>query len=295
MNRNYIDSIILGDNQFFGVNHLSEEKGMQTREKFKDISEIRRILYSAMDHGVKGVFFSTHPDIYQITEMMRNDSAIKNHFNIYVNVPYIVKYISMVNTMGPVGTVQTMLGGNEAGKSLKLIAAGTKNLLTMDYLNLVNRLVDVEILPFHDLNVKAVLLHNSLCDLALGYQLGNIIKSFDGYVKNKLKLIPGYGTQNYPAFAKFLLKSGIEQSFVMTAINKIGFYMNPGTDAYEEYLKNDNNCVLAMATLASGRLTPDEAYEYLGRIGIRNVVVGLSSEKHANETFSAIRKNILGE
>ena len=39
------DNIILGDNQFFGVNHLSNNKGIKTREKFKDVSEIKKILY----------------------------------------------------------------------------------------------------------------------------------------------------------------------------------------------------------------------------------------------------------
>ena len=58
-----IDQIILGDNQFFGVNHKSQDKGRQTYEQFKDTSEIKKIIYTAMDYGVKGVFFSTHPAV----------------------------------------------------------------------------------------------------------------------------------------------------------------------------------------------------------------------------------------
>jgi hypothetical protein len=52
-----IDNVILGDNQFFGVNHMSEEKGRQTRERFKDIVEIKKIMYIALDLGVTGAFF----------------------------------------------------------------------------------------------------------------------------------------------------------------------------------------------------------------------------------------------
>ena len=288
-----IDTIILGDNQFFGVNHMSEARGMETREKFKDIGEIKNMLYTAMDLGVKGVFFSTHPDIYQITDMMRKDSALKNHFNIYVNVPYIVKYMSMINTMGMFGTVKHVLQGKKASESLKFFAEGAKNLFTTDYIGLAMQLVDVEVAPFHDLNVKSVLLHNSLCDLAMAYNMQEVIKSFDSFVKNSLGVIPGYGTQNYPMFSRFLKNSGINEAFVMTAINKIGFYMNPDNRAYEETLKNDGNTVLAMATLASGRLKPEEAYQYLADLGINNIVVGLSSKKHAEETFGAIGKYIL--
>lgn len=290
-----IDQMILGDNQFFGVNHMSEARGMETREKFKDINEIKNMMYHAMEMGVKGVFFSTHPDIYKITDMIREDETLKNHFNIYVNVPYIVKYISMVNTVGPVGTIQTMLQGKNAKANMKFFAEGAKNLFTTDYIGLAMQLVEVEVAPFHDLNVKSVLLHNSLCDLALAYNMTDVIKDFDDFVKNRLGVIPGYGTQNYPAFADFLKRAGLKESFVMTAVNKMGFYMNPGVESYEEQFKNDDNTVLAMASLASGRLKPDEAYEYLASVGIEHIVVGLSSKKHAEETFGAINKYIINK
>jgi len=289
-----IDQMILGDNQFFGVNHMSEKRGMETREKFKDISEIKKILYAAMELGVKGAFFSTHPDIYEITDMIREDSALRNHFHFYVNVPYIMKYISMVNTVGPVATIQTMMQGRNAKDSASFFFSGAKNLLSTDYIALAMQLVEVEVAPFHDLNVKAVLLHNSLCDLALAYELTDVIHSFDEYVRNKLGVIPGYGTQNYPAFKEFLKRSGLGPSFVMTAFNKIGFYMNPNTFSYENALaKDDGNTILAMAPLASGRLKPDDAFEYLSSVGVKHVLVGLSSQKHAAETFGAIKKYII--
>lgn len=286
-----IDSLILGDNQFFGVNHMSEKRGMETREKFKDIGEIKRMLYIAMDLGVNGVFFSTHPDIYEITDMIRSDPALKDHFNIYVNVPYIVKYISMVNTVGSVATIQTML----QGKGAKFFAEGARNLLSTDYIGLAMQLVEVEIAPFHDLNVKAVLLHNSLCDLALAYNMTDVIQHFDQHVRSKIGVIPGYGTQNYPAFSKFLKRAGLGPSLVMTAVNKMGFYMNPDIESYESTLAHDDNTVLAMASLASGRLKPDEAYEYLAAIGVNHVLAGLSSKSHAEETFGSIKKYVLGE
>ena len=69
--------------------------------------------------------------------------------------------------------------------------------------------------------------------------------------------------------------------------------MNPSREAYEKCLSTDNNTVLAMASLASGRLKPEEAYSYLGEQNIQHVVVGLSSREHAEETFGAIRKYIL--
>jgi hypothetical protein len=288
-----IENTILGDNQFFGVNHMSEEKGQKTRERFKDIGEIKKMLYTALDLGVKSVFFSAHPDIDQITDMMRKDRALKNDFSIYVNIPYIVKYISMVNAMGIPDTVKYMLRGKTSVDNLLFFAGMAKSILTMDYMGIANKLVDVEMSPFRDLNVKAIFLHNTLCDLCLGYELIHVIKRFDAHIKKKYDAVPAYGTLNLPAFCKILDKADINQSLIMTAVNKKGFFMNPGKSAYEEVLKNTNHSILAMATLASGALKPTEAYEYLSQIGIKHVVVGLSSKEHADETFSVINKYIV--
>ena len=37
---NLTDKIIFGDNQFFGINHMSQEKAQKMSEKFYDIDEI---------------------------------------------------------------------------------------------------------------------------------------------------------------------------------------------------------------------------------------------------------------
>jgi hypothetical protein len=288
-----IDSIILGDNQFFGVNHMSQDKGRLTYEKFKDMTEIKNILYCAMDNGVKGVMFSTHPEIYNITGMIRNDPALKYNFSIYINVPYIVKYVSMVTEMGIYRTIRTMFKGKSFINNVKYLYTSAYNVLTNDFLGITNRLIDVELNPFSGLNVKSVFLHNTLCDLALGYNLVSVIKNFHEYIEKKYKIIPAYGTLNYPLFCKFLNNAHITNALVMTAVNKKGFLMNPSRAACEEAIHTYSHEVLAMATLASGSLHPEEAYEYLFSIGnIKHIVVGLSSKKHADETFKIINKYI---
>ena len=43
-----IDKIIFGDNQFFGINHMSQEKAQQLSEKFFDINNIFRVYDMAL-------------------------------------------------------------------------------------------------------------------------------------------------------------------------------------------------------------------------------------------------------
>lgn len=288
-----IDRVILGDNQFFGVNHMSQDKGRATYEQFKDLNEIKRILRYGLSKGVRGVMFSTHPSIYEICDMIRADEELKNNLNIYVNVPYIIKYVSMVTEMGMYNTIKTVLRGKNGKGKTKFVLETGANVLTLNHLGILERLVDVELAPFYDLNVKAVFLHNALCDLILGYDMKEVAVAFDKYVRKRYHAIPAYGTLNFSAFSKFLDDCGLQNSLVMTAVNKKGFLMNPSRDQVVSDIAQSSHTVLAMATLASGRLLPEEAYSYLAETAVKNVVVGLSSQKHADETFGIIQKYIL--
>lgn len=289
-----IDRLILGDNQFFGVNHMSQEKGKQTLDQFKDIKEIKRILDYSMDKGVKGVFFSTHPKIYEICDMMRQDKRLREHYNIYVNVPYIVKYVSMVTEMGIGETIKKVIRENKRGKA-SYVFKTFANVVTLDHMGVIKRLIDAELAPFHGLNVKSVFLHNTLCDLVLAYEMGDVFCMFDQYIRQEYKAIPGYGTLNYPQLANFLNEVGLRNSLVMTGVNKLGFLMNPNKETCEKEILKKEHVILGMATLASGRLEPQEAYEYIAGLGIENLIVGLSSKKHADETFGIIQELVLKE
>lgn len=288
-----IDSIILGDNQFFGVNHMSQDKGRETYEKFKNLDEIKKTIYFALDNGVKGIFFSTHPAIYQITNMIRADKYLKNNLSFYVNVPYIIKYVQMLNEMGMVKTIKNILTGKNIFFNLLYLMQTGGNIITNNFLKITNRLIDVELNPFHDLNVKAVFLHNGLADLALGYKMTNVISNFYNYIQKKYKLIPAFGTLNYPLFCDLLKDAGIQESLIMTSVNKKGLFMNPSREAVEKSIKINKHTLLAMGTLASGILQPEEAYEYVASLKkVKHIVVGLSSKNHADETFKLIRKYI---
>ncbi len=287
-----IDSIILGDNQFFGVNHLSTEKGKITEERFKDISEIKKVIYYAVDNGVKGILFSTHPSIYQITDMIRQDPELKK-LSIYVNVPFISKYVRMLSEKGMIKTIESVLMGKKGINKLLFLIESGLSVISSNYLEMANRLIDIEMGPFYDLNVKAIFLHDALTGLAIGYNMQSVIKNFYSYVSKKYKVIPAFDTLNFPATCEILSKAGIEEALIMSSFNKKGYFMNPSREACEIALQKHNHTLLAMSTLAAGSLHPEEAYEYLFSFKkIRNVVVGLSSREHADETFRILHKYI---
>lgn len=47
-----MDKVILGDNQFFAVNHLSDERSRAQAVRFKEDQSILDVLDTAMDCGI---------------------------------------------------------------------------------------------------------------------------------------------------------------------------------------------------------------------------------------------------
>ena len=48
-----IDQIVFGDNQFFGINHMSQDRAQQQAERFRDLSAITDV-FRAVPFYVRG-------------------------------------------------------------------------------------------------------------------------------------------------------------------------------------------------------------------------------------------------
>jgi hypothetical protein len=56
-----LDPIVLGHNSFFGVNHLSRERGRQRDALFEDTARILDMMRTAASLDVGAMMMSTHP------------------------------------------------------------------------------------------------------------------------------------------------------------------------------------------------------------------------------------------
>ena len=61
-----MERIIFGDNQFFGINHSSEEKSRAQALKFKTNQSIVKVLDIIMDEGIHTFMCTTHNRIADI-------------------------------------------------------------------------------------------------------------------------------------------------------------------------------------------------------------------------------------
>ena len=58
-----IDRILFGDNQFFGINHMSEEKARSQQMRFHDTESIIGVLDHAYERGVRSFMCTTHDEV----------------------------------------------------------------------------------------------------------------------------------------------------------------------------------------------------------------------------------------
>lgn len=286
-----IDPIILGHNQFIGVDHLSQDKARDRVERFSDIRKIHDMIKFSHDIGVTGIMLSTHPKVKAIIKAISEDQELSKNLNIYPLVPYAQGYVTKANEKGIIAMVMDALETANTKTKFKMILKGGISVVRQDIMSVLSTLIDVELLPFKDLNVKAVFLHNILTDMALSLRAKDLFEFFIDYIDSHYKAIPAFATMNFVKLTRTFEEWGIEQPLIMASFNKVGFQMNPSREECEQRLQKGGVNVLAMSTLAAGYLKPREAYEYLFSLpNINSVVVGASTPAHLEETVGIIQE-----
>ncbi len=288
-----LDPIIFGDNQFFGINHMSEEKAQAQFERFREVGAIIDVVDIALEAGINAFMFNTHGLVKNICDHFRSDPARYGDVRLYVSMPYAHKYANAVAEKGIFGALKdVIITDSSASDIVGMLTKGGFSLFEKDMLKVANILVDIEMKMFRDLNVKVIFLQNIVTDLLLGFGVKEVFVSFADYVREKYGVEPGFVSLNLPKLVDFLFDCGIENPIVCSAINKAGYFMNPDIASYEDTLKNKKFRPMAMSILASGAVKPEDAIKYVcGQPGIQSIVFGASSKNHIVETKELIDRN----
>jgi hypothetical protein len=288
-----IDKIVFGDNQFFGINHMSQEKAQQLAEKFYDIRNIYKVYDIAFNNGINAVMLNSNDRAKEICNYFRDHKSQYAHISWYPSVPYPHKYANLVAEKGIFSAINEVLFSNNSAMGvLGMVAKGGMAVLGKDAIKLMQMLVDAEFRIYKGLNVKALFLQNIITDLLLGYEMKDIFYEYCEFVRKKYKIIPGLITQNLPFLKARLKEWGISEVIICSSINKIGYLMSPDVKAYVECIRNNDvekYQIMAMSTLASGAVPAKEAYEFINDLPIQSVVFGASQEKNIRETVHLIQ------
>jgi len=280
-----MDRILFGDNQFFGVNHMSEEKARAQAMRFSSTQSIMDVLDDTLDLGIKTFMCTTHEGISDICDYIRADPKKYRDFEFYPCMPYAYKYANAMTELGVMGALKKFVQGDMLSTMLR----GSKALFTRDFTQLVLLLIDAEMKMFRGLKTKVIFIQNITVDLMLGLGLREPFIAFAEHVKTKYNAEPGFQTMNLPLLLNALEECGIGNPIVCSTINKIGFRMCGGVEAYERVLREKKFRPIAMSVFASGAIAPREALEYICSLKeIESIVFGASTRAHIQHTKELI-------
>lgn len=282
-----MEKVLFGDNQFFAVNHLSDEKSRAQSIRFKDDSSIIRVLDQTISLGINTFMCTTHDRIANICDQIRKNPDNYKGYKIYPCMPYAHKYANAVTELGIVGTIKQYVPGNIFGT----FAKGGFAYLNKDFIKLMELLVDAEMKMFTGISTPVIFVQNVLVDMILGLKMYDVFAAYDSYIRKKYNSEPGYITMNMPLLLDALNSVDIENPIICTSINKIGFRMSGGKEIYEKYLNEKQFRPIAMQVLAAGALRPNDAIRYIGKFPkIESVLFGASTKAHIKETKVLVEK-----
>ncbi len=282
-----MDRILFGDNQFFGVNHMSEEKARAQAMKFRDTGAIMRVLDSAYDAGIRVFMCTTHDRVGEIADVVRANPARYPDFEFYPCMPYAHKY---ANSVGEVGILETIKRFAPGGV-IDAIIEGAISAVTQDTARLMRLLVDAEMKRFAGVRTPIVFVQNVVTDLLLGLGMHDLLAQFAEHVRTRHGAEAGFITMNLPRLVDALEQVGVRDPIVCANVNTIGFRMSGGVEAYREVLRSGRCRAIAMSVFASGAIPPREAIEWVCALeGLQSIVFGASSPENIRQTKGLIER-----
>ncbi len=277
-----MDRVLFGDNQFFGVNHMSEEKARAQAIRFQDLDNVMSVLHSAHDNGFRTFMCTTHERVADILDRMRREQPAWSGQQFYPCMPYAHKYANAMTDFGMVGAIKRFLPDEGL---FDAALRGGRSLATKDLEGVITLLVDAEMKAFDGFETPVVFLQNVAVDMMIGLGFTDALGIFANHVRRRYDAEPGFITMNLPQCLDALDAAGVDNPIVCSNINKVGFRMSGGEQAYRNALTERRFRGVAMSVFASGAIPAREALEWIRDVpNIESIVFGASSETNIRST-----------
>ena len=190
-----MDRVLFGDNQFFGVNHMSEEKARAQAMRFQDLQAVIDVLDAAYQEGIRTFMCTTHDRVAEICDHFRANAAKYPDYLFYPCMPYAHKYANAVTEHGMIDALRMFLPQDGA---MGAMFKGGVALASKDIEHIMQLLVDAEMKMFHGLKTPVIFLQNVVTDLLLGLGMNECFRIFPDHVRNRYGAEPGFITMNVP-------------------------------------------------------------------------------------------------
>ncbi|MDN3204665.1 hypothetical protein [Algoriphagus sediminis] len=276
---------ILGDNQFFGINHNDLDKAESTKAKFSSNEDIISFISQSLMIGLDGFMMNSNDRGYNIVSSIKLDKGKEIHYS----VPYPHKFATMVNEQGMLELFKYAL---RSASFNSLFRKAPKFLITRNIKDLLPLIIELE-LPHKLEKGSYVYLQNIVTDLVLGMKRDDLLLEFcEVLIKKGFK--PGLITLNPLILEKTIAEFPVtvqSELVVCFNINKKGFNVFPNLNLVETFIGKDHYFKkMGMSILSSGGVSdiPD-AIQYIKNLKLDYVVYGSSKIKNVQSNFDLLK------
>jgi len=273
--------IILGDNQFFGINHFDLEKGAESKRLFDSTDKITAFLKEALNIGMDGFMINSNDDGFKII----SQESFKSIKEIHYSIPYAHKYANMVNEEGMMSLFSHVMKNTSM---ISNITGGLKLIAQRDIKHLIPLAVDLEV-PKQLPKGSYVYLQNIITDLVMGLGRHDLLAQFITSVQKK-GYKPGIVTLNPIMLNEALLKQEVDTSDMIMCfnINDAGFNVFPNKSEVESFAKASHPFKkMGMSIFSSGAGNIPQSIKYIKSLNLDYTVFGTSKMTNLQKNIKA--------
>lgn len=278
--------IILGDNQFFGINHFDLKKAEKSKIKFDSVKKIRSFINHSLEFGLDGFMINSNEKGYEIVSNDNFDSTKEIHYSI----PYPHKYANIVNENGMLSLFSHLIKNTSL---IKNITGGVKLAATQNLKSIVPLALNLEV-PKTLRKGSYIYTQNIITDMLMGMGRGDILIEFIRSVV-KLGYKPGIITLNPLMFDQLVKRYNdvysIADMIVCFNINKEGFNVFPSLKQVEAFIQSKPKYkLMGMSIFASGAANIPNSIEYINSLDLDYIVFGSSQLDNIKSNLKLFKK-----
>ncbi len=290
--------LLVGDNPFQGVSHLSQERARERHSDVNDPEYCASLVKEAMQNGAGGFMFSISQSTLSILSILNRSRQMPR---LYAIAPAASDYVRLASRMGTPGLITYVIKQIIASHNYMSIVGGVEGVLTRHPADLMKAYICYELYRIKSAttsytNPYSLLLHEIVTEMGIALNLEWLFKDYIDFLLG-LKIKPGFVTRNFSMLIERLTKWGVDltQVVIVAPFNAIGFQMCPSREACEKAELNvPDTEVIAMSALASGYLKIPVAIDYINHLPqLKGIVVGISNEQQAHD-FKILREAMVG-
>lgn len=292
--------LLVGDNPFHNISHLSQERSRARSGAVSSPEHAADLILVSLENGANGFMFSVSETTLSILRTIREKGKIED-LELYPIVPYAYEYVRLATQVGGVpGLAKSFAKQLVLSRNIRSLILGFEGLIKTDLAVLMEAYLAYELSRIkssgsNQANIRSLLLHQVITDMALALNLKWLFKSYVNFLL-KRNIIPGFNTGNFAYLVNKFVDWDMDlcKISVATPFNKVGFQMCPSKEECEKALESFHEpAVIGISILAAGYLKLPEAIDYVAALpNIKGVAVGVSKESHARETFRLLRERL---